>query len=218
MTGNEIGQTSRKLETAGVEVADLARHEDRLANSVYEANQRLQQQQGHLGRVEKAGERAAKLQAAAGKLAAGGAAAAGIGTVIGGPLLAATRDAMSFQAGLAGIAQKAGEAGKNMPIEEARKLGDQFLALSTQVNQLPEDVQKGADTLLGFGASMDQTRQMLPAVGKAATATGAEFNDLAEASYALVHNLGVQAKDTEAALGAMNVAGILRDSALLGAH
>jgi len=94
-----------------------------------------------------------------------------------------------------------------MPIEEARKLGDQFLALSTQVNQLPEDVQKGADTLLGFGASMDQTRQMLPAVGKAATATGAEFNDLAEASYALVHNLGVQAKDTEAALGAMNVAG-----------
>ncbi|WP_454886153.1 phage tail tape measure protein [Sphingomonas oryzagri] len=207
VTGNEIGQTSRKLETAGVEVADLARHEDRLANSVYEANQRLQQQHGHLARVEKAGERAAKLQAAAGKLAIGGAAAVGVGTAIGTPLLSATRDAMAFQSSLVDLAQKAGEAGRDMPIEQARRLGDEFLKLSERVNQLPEDVERGADTLLGFGATMEQTRQMLPAVGKAATATGADLNDLAAASYALVSNLGVHAKDTEAALGAMNVAG-----------
>lgn len=76
-----------------------------------------------------------------------------------------------------------------------------------KVNQMPADLQKGVDTLTGFGLGARQAVDMMTPIGRAATAYKAEIDDLGKATFAAHDNLKVSIQETGKALDVMAQAG-----------
>jgi hypothetical protein len=72
LQGRKVQDLGRKLEAAGVDLTDLGRSEDRLANKVYDANKRLADQETKLKAIERAAARAEKVKRVGDKMASAG--------------------------------------------------------------------------------------------------------------------------------------------------
>ncbi|WP_019833784.1 phage tail tape measure protein [Sphingomonas sp. PR090111-T3T-6A] len=201
-TSTQIGTLGGKLERAGVDLADVARSEDRLAHATYEANQRLREQEV---RLERAADRQAKFQqtqALGQKMTDAGTAALATGTAVGAPLVASTKSAADFQSRMTDIAQKV-----NLTREAGTKLGEQLDALGPKVAQTPTALAEGLDDLAGKGLDPRIAIKMLEPIGKAATAYKADVHDLSSSTFAAFDNLKVPIGQTGKVLDIMAVAG-----------
>ena len=189
----ELQALRTRLNAAGIATRDLASHERRLRTEAAQANETLRDQQRRLQevtdrtrRMAAAQERFGKIQGTATGLAAGGAAAIGTGVTILNPLGAAVNDATEYQSTMTDINQKV-----NQSREAGRLMGERLREAAVAVNQMPADLQRGVDTLTGFGLGGQEAERMMTPIGRAATAYKAEIEDLSAAGYAVHDNLKV---------------------------
>lgn len=129
--------------------------------------------------LELASASAARLRSSLTGIAIGGAAA-------GYALKRTMKPATDFETTLVDIRQKA-----DTSAEATRALGERMKALAPTVNKSAGEVAKGVDILMGFGLDPSKSMDIMPAIGKTATAYRAEIEDLAKASYAVIDNMKV---------------------------
>ncbi|WP_159977803.1 MULTISPECIES: phage tail tape measure protein [unclassified Novosphingobium] len=198
-----------RLSAAGISTRDLVSGERRLRDQVRQTTESLRDQDRRLQEVTQRAQRFAdardrfsRVQGTATGLAAGGAAAIGTGMVIARPLEGAAEDAMQFESVMTDINQK---------VDQARNagysMGLDMRKTALLVNQMPADLQKGVDTLTGFGLGAREAVNMMTPIGRAATAYKAEIDDLGKATFAAHDNLKVSIDETGKALDVMAQAG-----------
>lgn len=110
--------------------------------------------------------------------------------------------AEKLQTGLTEIGIKAGLSNHHL-----EGLQRQLIALSPKVNQTTSDLLSGVDAMVTLGLATDQAQAAIPAIAKAATATGASIADLAGASTSAIQNMGVMPEQIVKMLDAMALAG-----------
>jgi TP901 family phage tail tape measure protein len=198
-----------RLTAAGVSTRDLAGEERRLRSDIERTNGSLREQQRDLQRVSDrtrrfadARDRFSRVQGTATGLAAGGAAAIGTGMAVASPLAGAAEEAMQFESVMTDINQKV-----NQSREAGRLMGLDLRKAALAANQMPADLQKGVDTLTGFGLGARQAVDMMAPIGRAATAYKAEIDDLGKATFSAHDNLKVPIEQTGKALDVMAAAG-----------
>ncbi|SLK09481.1 phage tail tape measure protein [Novosphingobium mathurense] len=214
--GNEHRQETARLQelrsrltAAGVSTRDLAGNERRLRTEVERTTAELRDQERRLQEVTDRSRRCAdararfsSVQGAATGLAAGGAAAIGTGMVMARPLEGAVEDSMQFESVMTDINQKVNQSRK-----AGRLMGLELRKAALAVNQMPEDLQHGVDTLTGFGLEAGRAVDMMAPIGRAATAYKADIDDLGRASFAAYDNLKVPIAQAGKALDIMAQAG-----------
>jgi hypothetical protein len=82
-----------------------------------------------------------------------------------------------------------------------------LLDTARQVGKFREDLIAGISVLVGSGEDFNTAVGEIGAIGYAATASGAQVDDLAKATYALRSNLALLPKDVRAALNVLTVGG-----------
>jgi len=87
------------------------------------------------------------------------------------------------------------------------QLQRRLTALSAPTNQLTTDLLAGVDTMVGLGLSAEQAVAAIPAIGKAATATGADMTDLAAAATSAMQNLKIRPEEIGRLLDSLAAAG-----------
>jgi TP901 family phage tail tape measure protein len=87
------------------------------------------------------------------------------------------------------------------------QLRQRLTALSGPANQTVTDLLSGVDTMVGLGLSAEQAAGSIPAIGKAATATGSSMADLGALSTAAIQNLGVAPAEIARLLDNLTAAG-----------
>jgi TP901 family phage tail tape measure protein len=110
--------------------------------------------------------------------------------------------ASKMQASLAEVGIKAGLS--NTALEAMQR---QLTALSPKVNQTTADLLSGVDSMVTLGLATDKAMASIPAIAKAATATGASISDLSSASTSAIQNMGVLPEQVTKMLDAMALAG-----------
>ena len=110
--------------------------------------------------------------------------------------------AQKMEAALAEIGIKAG-----LTNEHLQAMHRQLTALSPKVNQTTTDLVAGVDAMVTLGLATDKAQASIPAIAKAATATGSSIADLASASTSAIQNLGVAPEQITKMLDAMTLAG-----------
>jgi len=205
----ELQELSLQLHTAGADVNDLAGYQRLLRTAAIETNRELQEQERRLQvtsdrqrRFGAARDRFTRGQGLATGMAAGGAASLATGMVMARPILSGIEQAQEFQSGMTDIAQKA-----NLTRQQADKMGASLLIAARAANQMPADLQKGVDTLSGFGLDPTKATQMMKPIGRAATAYKAEIDDLSAAAFAANDNLKVPIAQTGKVIDIMAAAG-----------
>ncbi|TAY68449.1 phage tail tape measure protein [Rhizobium leguminosarum] len=118
----------------------------------------------------------------AGKVAAFGGAYLGVNAAIEGGF----KPAADMQAAMTEIGIKA-----DLSQTQLGQLQARLQKLAPQVNQLVPALTEGVDTMLTMGLAANDASTAIPAVGKAATATGAAITDLSAASVSAIQNLKV---------------------------
>jgi TP901 family phage tail tape measure protein len=207
--GQELQRLRDRLRTAGIETRDLGRHErelreqtDRTNDELREQERRLQTVADRTRRMGAAREAFGRTQSMGAATAATGVAAIGTGLAVARPVEGSVEQAQAFESNMTDIAQKA-----NLSRVAAAGMGRELLAAAKAANQMPEEIQKGVDTLSGFGLDPRQAAQMMRPIGRAATAYKAEIADLASAGFAAHDNLKVPIADTGRMIDAMAQAG-----------
>lgn len=198
-----------RMDAAGISTRELASHERRLRTEAASTNDTLREQERRLTevtdrsrRMAAARDRFSKVQGTATGMAAGGAAAVGTGMVMAAPLRDAVEGSLEFESTMTDINQKV-----NQTREAGRLMGQELRQAALAVNQMPADLQKGVDTLTGFGLGAQQATDMMTPIGRAATAYKAEIDDLGKATFAAHDNLKVPIEQTGQALDVMAQAG-----------
>lgn len=110
--------------------------------------------------------------------------------------------AADAQAALSEIGIKA-----DLSATQLGQLQQQLTSLAPKVNQTTSELLAGVDAMLTMGASADDARGSIPAIGKTATATGAAIADLSAASVAAMQNLKVMPTEIQRMLEGMTSAG-----------
>ncbi|MGV8939800.1 MAG: phage tail tape measure protein [Allorhizobium sp.] len=87
------------------------------------------------------------------------------------------------------------------------QMQQRLVALSPKVNQFTSDLTAGVDVMTTMGASVEQAIGAIPAIGKAATATGASIEDLSTASVSAMQNLKVLPSEIAKAIDGLAFAG-----------
>lgn len=118
--GSALEQLQRKLNAAGIEVTELARHEQRLAEAAHETSRSLERQQQRLARIERARERGRRLQSVGGNIAGAGAIAsaavsAPIVALLGSSIAAARESAQANAQARQAIASMGPAARRTLP-------------------------------------------------------------------------------------------------------
>ena len=103
---------------------------------------------------------------------------------LGSPIQAARE----YEVALTEIGNKSG-----MTKTQLTALGAEAVRVGKSTNQFTKDILSGADILLGYGVSAENTSGSLKYIGKTATATGASVRDLSELAYASMSNLKIPA-------------------------
>jgi TP901 family phage tail tape measure protein len=198
-----------RLSNAGISTRDLVSGERQLRDQIRQTNDSLREQDRRLQEVTQRGRRFAdardrfsRTQSTATGMAAGGAAAIGTGIAIARPLEGAAEDAMQFESVMTDINQKVNQARSG-----GAAMGLELRRTALAVNQMPADLQRGVDTLTGFGLAGREAVAMMKPIGRAATAYKAEIDDLGRATFAAHDNLKVPISQTSKALDVMARAG-----------
>lgn len=208
----KLAELKRAAGTAGLNVDDLAGSERRLAGDLDLANRRLDVQRRKLDAQNQHNARMARASQIGGKLQSAGAQASVAGAIVGAPLVKSASTWRDFQSGMTDIAQKA-----DTTRDRISGIGDEIMKVGPQVGQLPADLAKGLDTLVGLGMNINQATSTLKPIGKTATAYKADIDDLSNTVFAATSNLklfegaekdvGEQQRRTAKALDIMAIAG-----------
>ncbi|MDX3976145.1 phage tail tape measure protein [Shinella sp.] len=110
--------------------------------------------------------------------------------------------AADAQAALSEMGIKAGLSQVQLGVLQKR-----LVDLSPKVNQSTTDLMAGVDAMLTMGTAAKDAEGAIPAIGKAATATGASIADLSNASSSAMQNLGVMPAEISRMLDGMAHAG-----------
>jgi TP901 family phage tail tape measure protein len=96
----------------------------------------------------------------------------------------------------------------NMSKAEVVQLGSVILAASRKTNTSAQDMQKALGFLIAAGMDVKTASLMMEQVGKSATATGGDIEDLAKAAFTLNDSLGIKpGREMQAALDTLASAG-----------
>ncbi|RJF92996.1 phage tail tape measure protein [Sphingomonas cavernae] len=177
-TGRELQTLSTRLNSAGIDVAELGQHEDRLALRTREANKALAEQKAKLDQVAKARRQSDEMRDLSGKLAASGAGMIATGVAAGAPVLGAVKDAMTFESAMADVRKVVDFA----PPGSFEKMSDDILDLSTRIpiaseglaqiaaaagaagvqrNEIVKFTEDAAKMGVAFGVSADEAGAMM---------------------------------------------------------
>ncbi|MFC5760515.1 phage tail tape measure protein [Rhizobium sp. GCM10022189] len=96
------------------------------------------------------------------------------------------KPAAEMQAAMTEIGIKA-----DLSASQLAQMQDRLKKLAPEVNQFVPALTEGVDTMLTMGLAANDASTAIPAVGKAATATGAAIADLSSASVSAIQNLKV---------------------------
>ncbi len=197
------------LTSAGVDVQNLGAHEQRLRDNIAATTATMGRQRAEFDRLDERQTRFAKARAGFARtqnmatgIAAGGAAGIATGRTMARPILGAVEDAQAYQSVMTDIAQKA-----DLGRDRADRMGRNLLAAARAANQMPDELQKGVDTLAGFGLDPTKAVAMMKPIGRAATAYKAEIADLSAAAFAANDNLKVPIEQTGRVIDIMAQAG-----------
>lgn len=201
-----FGGAKRTLDTLGAASAKLKKQHDQLGEAMQRAMGKLSG--GTLAAInrdyEKLGRTLDALRQKQEKLAASMARGASLkgardehwagmkesgaaAIAVGAPFLASVKQAAKFEAGLRDIAITGNLKGK-----EEIALGETLRKAALSTNQGHEAIMQGVNTLVAQGMGASEAGQYASLLGKTATATGAELNDLAKMMYSLSNNLGIK--------------------------
>lgn len=124
------------------------------------------------------------------------------GVVAALPLVAAMKQSVGYEYQLQLIGNTA-----NMTKAEIGKLSDEIMSSSKETNQSAVNTQKAIGFLIAAGMEIGTAREMMSIVGKTATATGGDVEDMAKAVFTLNDSLKIAPKDMLAAMDTLAVAG-----------
>lgn len=110
--------------------------------------------------------------------------------------------AQKMESSLAEIGIKAG-----LTNDGLQAMQRNLTALSPKVNQTTTDLLSGVDAMVTLGLATDKAMDSIPAIAKAATATGASIADLSAASTSAIQNMDVLPSEITKMLDAMALAG-----------
>jgi len=88
-----------------------------------------------------------------------------------------------------------------------KRFGQRLTNLSPLTNQSTDDITKAADAMISYGLDTSRTADSLPAIARAATASGAAIDDLAKSSATLMQSFGVGPQEIAKSLDMMVEAG-----------
>lgn len=167
--GRELQQLSRDLDRAGIDVADLARHEERLGHELYETNKRLQQQRQELERRGRTQARVEKMGVIGGRLQGAGAGAIAAGAAVTTPLAFAAREAVTFESSMADVRKVVD--GMDEP-RALKAMGRDIIQLSREVPIAAE----GLAQIVAAGGQAGIARKELLPFARNAAQMGVAFN------------------------------------------
>ena len=205
----ELQEMTLRLHAAGVDTANLSRHERELRTDMMRTNREMTEQERRLTRIAdrerrmaNARARFSRVQGMATGMAASGGAAIGTGIAMAAPIIGAVRAAQEYESVMTDIGQKA-----DLSRAASAGLGKGLLVAARAANKMPADLQAGVDALAGLGATVPNAVAMMTPIGRAATAYKAEIADLSNAAFAATDNLKVPVEQTERVIDIMAQAG-----------
>lgn len=149
--GAELQQLSSKLGAAGIDVADLARHEDRLSEKVDHANRALRQQTAQLDKVNRATANSQKLNDISGKATGAGLGMIAAGTAAGAPVAMAVKQAMTLESAMADVSKVT-----NMTSPQIEQMSNDFLDMSEKIPMAANELATIAAAAGAAGVGMDR--------------------------------------------------------------
>ncbi len=105
---------------------------------------------------------------------------------VAAPLVSSVTQYSRFESGLRDIAVTG-----NLKPEEEKKIGDAIRQSALQTNQTQEAMLAGVNQLVADGMNANHAGQLSGMLGKAATATKADMEDLAKMTFAFSDSLGI---------------------------
>lgn len=120
----------------------------------------------------------------------------------GGAAVASMKDYAQWQKQLNSFGKIVGVQGAALD-----KIGDQFRDLAPSVGQSSDAILEAAGILAGKGLDLDRTQKAMVALAKVATATDADFKDIANTGFTLIDTMGVKTEDLTKVFDALAQAG-----------
>ncbi|GMM59971.1 phage tail tape measure protein [Novosphingobium pituita] len=170
--GAALQKLSAGLSAAGIDVLDLARHEERLATQTQEANATLRQQTAQLDKVNAARRASEKMGEISSKATGMGLSAIAAGTATAAPLVVATKQAMTLESAMADVRKVV-----NFPTPQAfAQMSDDILEMSTRIPMSAEGI---AQIVAAAGRAAVPRKELLGFAEDAAK-MGVAFDSTAE--------------------------------------
>ncbi len=215
-----IGSTQNSLRALGRTISDVERQQKALGRSVEDAwrNGRavadLERQYERLGRtIDRARQAQVRLQAHSNAVDANRSRRSELGGKIGGTLAAGAAVALPLGAAIMKSTEFSYQMrliGNTAEMTQAQvdALGVTVLKTAKDTNQSAENMQKGIGFLIAAGMDVGTATGMMNTIGKSATATGGDIEDLAKAAFTLNDSLKIAPGATmEAAIDTLAKAG-----------
>lgn len=221
---NAIGQTQAGIGRIGEAVAKLEARQRELNNVIAQQGKlgasasalKVQYAQQELALIDKHIAKLKQQAAAEARIAAARQANSARRQEIGGamrqtvttgvvaalPLMAAMKQSVGYEYQLQLIGNTA-----NMTKAEIGRLSDEIMASSKETNQSAVNTQKAIGFLIAAGMEIGTAREMMSIVGKTATATGGDVEDMAKAVFTLNDSLKIAPGDMMKAMDTLAVAG-----------
>jgi phage-related tail protein len=170
--GAALQKLSAGLSAAGIDVLDLARHEERLATQTQEANATLRQQTAQLDKVNAARRASEKMGEISSKATGMGLSAIAAGTATAAPLVVATKQAMTLESAMADVRKVV-----DFPTPQAfAQMSDDILEMSTRIPMSAEGI---AQIVAAAGRAAVPRKELLGFAEDAAK-MGVAFDSTAE--------------------------------------
>lgn len=191
----DVGAAIAANRRAGQSVQDLQRRYEELGRSI----ERMRRAQQRLQANDRATQANNTLRTdTGGKIV--GTVAAGVAASI--PFIAAAKQASDFEYQMQLIGNTA-----SMTKPQIDELSASILKIGQDVNQSAENTQRGLGFLIAAGMKLDTARATIATVGKAATATGGDIEDMAKAAFTLNDALDIEPSKIMEAMNTLAVAG-----------
>ncbi|WP_103730660.1 phage tail tape measure protein [Novosphingobium sp. HII-3] len=149
--GAELQQLSAKLSAAGVDVSDLARHEDRLSERTEQANRALRQQTAQLEKVSRAKRNSDKLNEMSTKATGMGLGMIAAGAATGAPVLGAIKQAATLESAMADVSKVT-----NMTRPQIERMSNDFIDMSEKIPMAANELATIAAAAGAAGVGMDK--------------------------------------------------------------
>ncbi|MEE4451475.1 phage tail tape measure protein [Novosphingobium resinovorum] len=155
--GAELQQLSARLSAAGIDVGDLARHEDRLSERTEQANRALRQQTAQLERVNKAKRNSEKLNDMSSKATGMGLGMIAAGAATAAPVVGAVKQAMTLESAMADVSKVT-----NMTRPQVERMSTDFIDMSEKIPMAANELATIAAAAGAAGVGMDKFGKPLP--------------------------------------------------------